>query len=62
MKDEIKQQIEDEVKKYIKTLSAMQYKSAFDFGIQNRSAFAKGAEYGYSLAQQSCICSSIAKG
>jgi hypothetical protein len=52
MKDEIKKKIEDTADNaYPSELETNEY-----------YAFQEGAEYGYSLAQQSCVCSSITKG
>jgi len=52
MKDEIKKQIENEAKKRLPKL----------WDKLSHVTFIEGAEYGYFLAQQSCVCSSITKG
>jgi len=58
MKDEIKKKIEEEALKFSKS----EYADSIPDELVDLLSFKKGAEYGYSLAQQSCVCSSINKG
>ena len=58
MKDEIKKKIEEEALVFSKS----NYADSIPDELLDFLSFKKGAEYGYSLAQQSCVCSSINKG
>jgi hypothetical protein len=52
MTEQDRKKYEEASKKYLKTLSGISYRSAYEFGIHTRTSFTQGCSFAHSLLEE----------